>query len=45
MSTDIKTIRLQHSEPYVKIKEPPMSKVLILNDDITPMDLVIEVFG
>ena len=32
---------LQESEP--KVKKPPLYKVLMLNDDYTPMDFVVQV--
>ncbi|MEK6554591.1 MAG: ATP-dependent Clp protease adapter ClpS [Bdellovibrionota bacterium] len=35
------TQTLVHSKP--KIKEPPMYKVILLNDDFTPMDFVVHV--
>ena len=38
---DDKSLLLQPSRP--KLKKPPMFKVILLNDDYTPMDFVIEV--
>ena len=35
------TQTLVHSKP--KLKEPPMYKVILLNDDFTPMDFVVHV--
>jgi ATP-dependent Clp protease adaptor protein ClpS len=35
------TQTLVHAKP--KIKEPPMYKVILLNDDFTPMDFVVHV--
>ncbi len=34
-------IALQESEP--KLKKPPMYKVVLLNDDYTPMEFVVEI--
>lgn len=38
---DNKELLVQSSRP--KLKKPPMFKVLLLNDDYTPMDFVIEI--
>ena len=38
---DDKSLLLQPGRP--KLKKPPMFKVILLNDDFTPMDFVIEV--
>ena len=38
---DDKSLLVQSSRP--KLKKPPMFKVILLNDDYTPMDFVIEV--
>jgi len=38
---DSKELLVQTSRP--KLKKPPMFKVLLLNDDYTPMDFVIEI--
>ncbi len=38
---DSKDLLVQSSRP--KLKRPPMFKVLLLNDDYTPMDFVIEI--
>ncbi len=38
---DSKELLVQSSRP--KLKKPPMFKVILLNDDYTPMDFVIEV--
>jgi len=35
------TIAVQEAKP--KLKKPPLFKVILLNDDFTPMDFVIEV--
>ncbi|MGV6826384.1 MAG: ATP-dependent Clp protease adapter ClpS [bacterium] len=34
---------LQTAESRPKLKKPPMFKVMLLNDDYTPMDFVVEV--
>ena len=39
--SDIGTQTLVQSKP--KLKEPPMYKVILLNDDFTPMDFVVHV--
>jgi len=38
---DIKTDGLLVAEPLVKTKFPPYFKVVLLNDDYTPMDFVV----
>ena len=38
---DDKSLLVQTSRP--KLQKPPMFKVLLMNDDFTPMDFVIEV--
>ena len=34
---------LMVAEPEAKTKRPPMYKVILLNDDYTPMDFVVEI--
>jgi ATP-dependent Clp protease adaptor protein ClpS len=41
MAQDIKTDGLLLAEPKVKTKVPPYFKVVLLNDDYTPMDFVV----
>ena len=35
------TVLLEHAQP--KLKKPPMYKVILLNDDYTPMEFVVHV--
>jgi ATP-dependent Clp protease adaptor protein ClpS len=34
---------IEEVKPKLKIKKPPMYKVVLLNDDYTPMDFVVEI--
>lgn len=43
INVKVKDIAKAGVKPDVKIKEPPMYKVLILNDPVTPMDFVVDV--
>jgi len=43
---DLETIRELHTQDVrLELREPPLWRVMLLNDDFTPMDFVVEVLA